>query len=132
MRTIKFRAWDKDIKEWIPNDKWLIHPNGEFESLLIYGDLEVMQFTGLLDKNGKEIYESDIVKWTIDPKAQVTIIGDKQKYRGTDEVSWNYEMCGFVLLDKEYGGWDSLEGSIMEVLGNVWENPELIATSGGK
>lgn len=66
-RIIKFRAWDKEHKIML---KW--HPNADAIKEAIPFDggdewterCDVMQFTGLLDKNGKEIYEGDIIEYT--------------------------------------------------------------------
>lgn len=63
MREIKFRAWEKNLKEIIP-----VH-SIDFEKKMIntesawrfFNEIELMQYTGLKDKNGKEIYEGDIL-----------------------------------------------------------------------
>ena len=116
MRTIKFRGQREDTKEWVYGD--LIHYNEQFvinvyETEVGYYAYQVpiipktvAQFTGLLDKNGTEIYEGDIV----DDNVIEFICGE------------------FVGINEEYG-----IGRIMnalsedgEVIGNIHDNPELL------
>lgn len=123
MREIKFRAWDNYSKSMvyvgfsIPNDGWRkIEGDKNF-------DLELMQFTGLLDKNGKEIYEGDIVK-AFHPTelAEIKVAG---------EVAWNPESKNYM-----YAGWYIkplnkhvvlMAGDVeYEIIGNLYENPDLL------
>mgnify|MGYP001575772868 CR=1 FL=1 len=103
MRTIKFRAWDKDA-DYMSFPENI--PNGTKSDNGIY---IFMQFTGLLDKNGKEIYEGDILKY--DGETRVVI----------------YEAPSFELQLKETRAfaWDNW-AEFGEVIGNIHENPELL------
>jgi uncharacterized phage protein (TIGR01671 family) len=81
-----------------------------------YSDHELMQFTGLLDKNGKEIYEGDIV---------ICING----HEGV--VEWEKSDCcfnvtGYYNASNDYPSMAFMEGQPFEVIGNIYENPELL------
>ncbi len=125
MREIKFRAWDKKNKQWL----WANGALGEhFTTGNIYAgwelnvkpEVELMQFTSLKDKNGKEIYEGDVV------------IGlDKRDIPCQGWVEWMPHMLTYVLRDKSCKterewliqlGWSETE----EVIGNIYENPDLL------
>lgn len=152
MREIKFRAWIPEIKEMI--DVWQIDFNidqiiwmdGNEVSQANYfsgykKDCELMQFTGLKDKNGKEIYEGDIVqgegsegiyyapviyescKFTIDSFQAVQVKNEPDWKLEHDQVKTH----GFIIHWRASGyhtlenGWKELE-----VIGNIYENPELL------
>ena len=128
MREIKFRAWDKDYKKIINVDEIDLFLNqirywkdlDEEPIMLNKGDFELMQFIGLKDKNGKEIYEGDIL--------EVESHGGKEVV----EVKWN----------EGYAGWDFFKGEEYcpltdykdmmgfdlnaKIIGNKFENPELL------
>lgn len=116
-REIKFRALRKDDKTGF-DGRWLyggIHfqDGTAFIALVGMRLLEVHkdtvgQFTGLLDKNDKEIYEGDIVK-TVDGYP-ATVEYD------TNKAEYNPFGSG------EYAEW----GDGVEVIGNIWESPELL------
>jgi uncharacterized phage protein (TIGR01671 family) len=73
-----------------------------------------MQYTGLKDKNGKEIYDGDILK-------------DRQ---GMGEVKWIQEHCSFLVRTRKPSAYHRLEGdyqlNLTEVIGNIYENPEIL------
>lgn len=111
MRPIKFRAWDKERLCWV--DKFYIEPDGTVRTIGytalgephtdITDKVSLVQFTGLKDKNGKEIYEGDILK----------------QYDKTYEV---YYINGHFMSCNEL--WE--ENTRSEVIGNIYENPELL------
>jgi uncharacterized phage protein (TIGR01671 family) len=122
MNKIKFRAWTKD---WDVNSRMLYQDELE----LIYNEegfhpvndigteLIIMQFTGLHDKNGKEIYEGDIVRL---------------KYNGSFVGYVVFHNGGFKLNNKDgvpyvpIGEWCNVNGKTIEVLGNIYATPKLL------
>ena len=121
MREIKFRAWDKEEKEvheWddlIPSvDLGYLFSNELGE----YDEYELMQYTGLKDKNGVEIYEGDIVE----------TVYNGEVFAGV--VVYDLSEVDFKVTDgkEKYGrNFQYLTGNDEnEVLGNIYENPELL------
>lgn len=127
-RELKFRVWDVEEKCWIPKDQYLIDYEGYLYTgkdncyLLEMIDYKISQFTGLLDKNGKEIYEGDVLKIEkLHPlcsnKLSATYVIEWEnlgfKYKILDEVQMNG--CGYLNYDPIYN-----------IIGNIFENPELL------
>ena len=123
MREIKFRAWNKNTKKMykigqitLEKGTWNYEPdNREYigMSMPYQPSFILMQYTGLKDKNGKEIYEGDIVKsYYYIPKQDGTE-GERYTIKTIeyDEVRCKYNIDMFENL---------------EIVGNKWDNPELL------
>lgn len=124
MREIKFRAWDKKEKRW--HSDVFIHIDGRVNSRELginfktANDFELMQYTGLKDKNGVEIYEGDILRAASIEGANL-------------EVFWRLD---FGVIDRSIRGaqWrmtdlpDRVENVLHdhEVISNIYEKPELV------
>ena len=128
MRAIKFRAWDLEDKEMIPWNRlhletdengiyrWKYDDGGPFSgSGFGTDDFELMQYTGLKDKNGKEIYEGDIVK------AQSPCIGGRD-FTGVVKLN----QCTLWIDNESDAIHLFSETDIRIVVGNIYENPELL------
>lgn len=121
----KFRAWDKETKSMNGMAEIYRNRNQEIELHPRDKNIILMQSTGLVDKNGKEIFDGDIVRTT--------------RFLGRAD-----EIGGFYEYEKDYVGvvkvlegswvidtgivavrlWSEIDES--EVLGNIYENPELL------
>ncbi|WP_286149674.1 YopX family protein [Romboutsia ilealis] len=136
MREIKFRAWDEEDKRMYCDDKVIVTFSGFLEEVYVRRnstvdeliDYKLMQYSGIKDIEGKEIYEGDIVEFL------------------DEEV--NYSHCGveydeFINIGKvifshdELMGWDITNRNMdleevwhyreyIKVIGNIYENPELL------
>ena len=113
MREIKFRAWDSISKSPTKSGVQFNNTTMQLESV---SGITLMQFTGLKDCSGKDIYEGDILKVT-DP------MGDPMN---NFEVA--YSSDGTIDFDYTHLGWAMKSGYRFKVIGNIYENPELINT----
>jgi uncharacterized phage protein (TIGR01671 family) len=125
MREIKFRAWHTALNEWLTDElmrQYITWMKGE---LYVPANIRLMQFTGLKDKNGAEIYEGDIIFGGV-------TYGTGSAIPPPHEVKWEIvtivkpycdgqvTRVGFFFDEYDY----TLRGC--EVLGNIYENPELL------
>lgn len=116
-QEIKFRAWNKKDKVMVdvaamnfgPSGLWSLIEYAYDAELQLADNYELMQYTGLHDKNGREVYEGDIVK---------------NEYGKVMEVQYDPRSAAFGVGDYYFGTIGS--GKTLEVIGNIFDNPELL------
>ena len=133
MREIKFRAWHPKTKEIIPVEtidwdetQYLTEVTagytwGEKFDPITFQQLVLMQYTGLKDKNGKEIYEGDIV-------------AEHGHYVNSDKVlhqaiNWLPNHSAWMRGEYDRLTPKNVEYWKIEIIGNIYESPELLATN---
>lgn len=142
MRRIKFRAWqtnvgdyDKITKKFTPKSHYfygenvIVNGNGQLLSIESGWDIQgveestdyvLEQYTGLKDKNGKEIWEGDILRW----KHYYEITGED--IETTAKVYWEEKDASFVVGDWFESLGHLVDEDKVEVIGNIHENPEVL------
>lgn len=132
MKEIKFRVWDKQFNIWVNPEivaLWAMYVLDNPGSVAH----DIMQFTGLCDKNGKEIYEGDILTETVNEcrwiyevrtvKEYGNNLYKVTRYRNFKHDDDGEQIFGDFWLNE---GWSQLTGRYEEVIGNIYENPELL------
>ena len=117
MRDIKFRVWDKQEKKMVYNaeDTYDDYPvdMSSFGAILAFPRYyDVMQYTSLRDKNGKEIYEGDILTWGNNVIAKVYWADNLAMFRCVIEGTEEFDLFAF-----------NQEASI---IGKIYENKEVL------
>jgi uncharacterized phage protein (TIGR01671 family) len=135
-RELKFRVWDTSSNEWVKDrdgDEDRLWYMISFDGKLVYSDNQgccvmsqeyvVQQYTGLKDKNGKMIFEGDIINFGKNI--------DNLDFEENAVIAWGKNYCGIcVRWSKNKNGYSELltnmDSKDMFVLGNIFENPGLL------
>lgn len=135
MKEIKYRAWHKEKEllvevlgisfkekhvrlpiESEPSDEYWWH-----ETHWDFDEVELMQYTGLKDENDKEIYDRDIVQ----VEEKIVIPGKMTSIKVNKVVKYKEDYAQFLLYENENGEHLTF-ATFGEVIGNIYDNPELL------
>jgi hypothetical protein len=127
-RVLKFRVWDKLYKRFIYADKgyqghYILTLNGKFLNLQNGsggGEYVVQEYIGLKDKNSKDIYEGDIINFSVNYTVE---LGDPDVIEYKDcEVYYDEELAGYYFGKDGHQILDKVMVESIEVTGNIFEN----------
>ncbi len=118
----KFRAWVNTYSHWHMTNKISIGSDGVFfhagESNITNPDWKLMQYTGLKDKNGTEIFHKDIVDW---------IDGEFSFRAVVEDGYWQWYLKGVYPIDNfDFADYTDKNQTDLVIVGNIYENPELL------
>ena len=140
-RTLKFRVWDIDGKIWINVDDIIIDGDGILwirdwinDCVTRKGNFVIQQFTGLLDKNNKEIFEGDIVTFQQNSSCHGKYGNETGIVKSSKYGEWIIENLNKNRWPKEtiFDNLFTCKKSEREeevIIGNIFQNPELLATA---
>lgn len=138
-RELKFRAWDTILNRMYPafelKEYMSLNEMGQDNIVpQTANEIELMQFTGLKDKNGKEIYEGDLITESVNSCKWIYEIRSCEefginlfkvlRYRNFDTDENGDHIYGDFWMDTVYS--QLREGKYSIVIGNIYENPELL------
>jgi hypothetical protein len=140
MREPKFRIWDRYKNEMVYGGFQLwFDGHGELKDtppIGAYPNIEILEYTGLNDKHGKEIFEGDIVGYSYDNrngfyKIYRVEIGEQDHYiEGINHTYYGVQFIEIKGSDVD-SGFYSTDLKDLEVIGNIYENPELLPKDEG-
>ena len=122
-REIKFRAWQDN--HMIYQNKPGVYGTKDFLNKC-YEDCELMQYTGLKDKNGKEIYDGDIISGFYQEGSGPELV----RFKSVVYISWDNKNGKWIVTEIISGEQFDLYdyGPLDEIIGNIYDNPKLLTS----